>query len=855
MNFEIGAKYIRADFHLHTKSDKEFIYTGEENDFVKKYVQKLKDEKIQLAVITNHNKFDFQQYKAIRKKAQKENICVLPGVELNVNEGQNGIHILIIFNTENWLAGGQDNINKFLIKTEPANNHDFAYNNGRSKHNFPETINLLEEYGNDFFIVLAHIDQKNGFFYETGSRKIDFIKNIPFQKYVIALQKVRTSNSNAIEQTFEQIPAIIEASDPKNIEQIGKGKKTFLKLSDFNFEAVKFALQYHENRVFKEIPKHKSAYIKSVEYIGGKLDGKKIYLNPSMNNLIGIRGSGKSSVLETIRYALDIELAENTQDNDYKNNLVDTVLQSGGKIILELTDRAGEIYTVEKTLNEREQISKGGTFIPSLRIESIVKQALYFGQKDLSSIGDKDSIKDFISRLVGKIIVKEQENSNEIAYKIQNEIALLEKIEKDLQKKENIEAKIAEFELKIKNFKKHGIDKKLEKETIFNKDERRIEHIEKTIREKIDLFINFINENKDFESIKNYKSTENQDLLNEIYSEIAEIEKIFTEFETNLQKFEDLYKNIQNIKKTFTNKKEDLLEEFSIIKRNLALPSNIKADDYQKYKSSLENYKLQLVEINKKEIQKHNIKSSINQLLKDLKGSWETEFSLVKSKISKINTYQKNIKITPIFKGDKEHFVTFIQDIVRGSGLRTQKIVQLSNEYNDLIDLYFDLNNGKKDFDWFEEQLYENLSDFLTYRIEDTFEIEYNGKPLKNHSLGQRASALIVFLLSLQENDIIIIDQPEDDLDSQTIYKEVITLLKNIKQSSQFIFATHNPNIPVLGDCEQILTCRYDNVNEKINIEARGIDNKSTQQNIINIMEGGQTAFDERKNKYTQWKS
>ncbi len=162
MDFITGAEWIRADFHLHTKSDTQFDYQDAENDFVQKYVQKLKDEKIQLAAITNHNKFDIEQYKAIRKKARKENIYVLPGIELNINEGQNGIHSLIIFNPDIWLANGQDNINKFLTKTEPAISNNFTHNNGRSKDNFLDTIELLETYGeNSFFIILAHIDQKN----------------------------------------------------------------------------------------------------------------------------------------------------------------------------------------------------------------------------------------------------------------------------------------------------------------------------------------------------------------------------------------------------------------------------------------------------------------------------------------------------------------------------------------------------------------------------------------------------------------------------------------------------------------------------------------------------------------------
>ena len=56
--FDHGITYVRADFHLHTRKDKEFKYNGQENDFVKDYVAALEQAEIRVGVITNHNKFD-----------------------------------------------------------------------------------------------------------------------------------------------------------------------------------------------------------------------------------------------------------------------------------------------------------------------------------------------------------------------------------------------------------------------------------------------------------------------------------------------------------------------------------------------------------------------------------------------------------------------------------------------------------------------------------------------------------------------------------------------------------------------------------------------------------------------------
>jgi len=97
----------------------------------------------------------------------------------------------------------------------------------------------------------------------------------------------------------------------------------------------------------------------------------------------------------------------------------------------------------------------------------------------------------------------------------------------------------------------------------------------------------------------------------------------------------------------------------------------------------------------------------------------------------------------------------------------------------------------------------------------------------------------------------LIIDQPEDDLDNQTIYEDVIKAIKFLKGNMQFIFATHNANIPVLGDSEKILSCKYSE--SKIEVHDGTIDNYETQKQIVTIMEGGEEAFNRRKNIYELW--
>ena len=111
--FPNGSQWVRVDFHLHTDADKEFSADGVES-YHSTYIDKLVEAAVKVGLITNHNKFDITEFKTLRKKAKREGVFLLPGVELSVKDGSNGIHTLIAFSDE-WIASGQDYIKQFLF--------------------------------------------------------------------------------------------------------------------------------------------------------------------------------------------------------------------------------------------------------------------------------------------------------------------------------------------------------------------------------------------------------------------------------------------------------------------------------------------------------------------------------------------------------------------------------------------------------------------------------------------------------------------------------------------------------------------------------------------------------------------
>lgn len=122
-------------------------------------------------------------------------------------------------------------------------------------------------------------------------------------------------------------------------------------------------------------------------------------------------------------------------------------------------------------------------------------------------------------------------------------------------------------------------------------------------------------------------------------------------------------------------------------------------------------------------------------------------------------------------------------------------------------------------------------------------------RPLHELSPGQRCSAVLPILL-LNGNSPIIIDQPEDNLDNRLIRQVIVNVLGSIKLRRQVIVATHNPNIPVLGDAEQTIVLAA--IDEKQSqVKAQGnLDEKPIIDSITEIMEGGREAFQYRHTIY-----
>jgi predicted ATPase len=872
--FRSGATWRRADFHLHTKADKEFKYSDSEDYYFSNYVDGLEKSQIRLGVIANHNKFDASEFKSLRNTAKKKHICLLPGVELSVNDGSNGVHTLVVFNDQ-WLENGNDYISPFITTMFPGKaESEYQNENGRSDKNILQAVEELEKTGRDYFLIFAHVEQRSGLWSEMGGGKLGDFKDKRYETVrsrTLGFQKVRTHDkSDKVCRTKvkdwlgDWYPAEVEGSDCKSIADIGNGKSNYLKLGAFSFDAVKFALVDKDSRVATTPVLHGHSRIQNIRFTGGTLAGQELHFSPELNTMIGIRGSGKSSVLEVIRYVLEIPFGDKSGDKKYKEGLVKYTMGSGGKVEMDVVDRHGKNYTISKVFGEDTNVEDSEKLLQGVAIrESILRKPIYFGQKDLSSTGEGFE-KDLVNKLLGskrdEVLQKVSAQKVKVIDAVRN---LTSGLGLDDQiKEQNDLKKDADHQLKF--YADHKVEEKLQKRLDFDTD---VKQIDETI-EAIDRFSQDVSSiSTDHELVlsskKDYVSKHNAALFDKLkgiletkYLSLISQLKIWEQDNPIVQQqLKDLQTEMQAIRK-------GMVDEFAEIERKLSEElkesgnSNISSEEFLALKTKRSKAVTRIGELEKQQNEFSGHQETLLKEVKALNDLWHEEFLLIKSELEKIEKEASSITIDSQYKGDKSDFVDTMKEYCKGSGIREATLQGVASQYSDFASIFKDLEDAKKSFgsnpQLFTDRFLGNLESALTYQVPNKFVIQYRGKELQHHSLGQRASALILFVLSLKENDVIIIDQPEDDLDNQTIYEDVIKLIRVMKPDVQFIFATHNPNIPVLGDAELVHACSF--MDEKVAVQSGSVDAQNTQKTIVNIMEGGQEAFNRRKEIYKIWK-
>jgi hypothetical protein len=148
----------------------------------------------------------------------------------------------------------------------------------------------------------------------------------------------------------------------------------------------------------------------------------------------------------------------------------------------------------------------------------------------------------------------------------------------------------------------------------------------------------------------------------------------------------------------------------------------------------------------------------------------------------------------------------------------------------------------------------QSLYDFvfsLNY-LKPRYTLRMGDKELSQLSPGERGTLLLLFYLLIDKDDgPLIIDQPDENLDNQTIWDLLVPCIREAKKRRQLFLVTHNPNIAVVGDAEQIIRASIDRKEgNRITYTSGPLEDFEINEMTVNVLEGTMPAFDNRSSKY-----
>jgi len=539
------------------------------------------------------------------------------------------------------------------------------------------------------------------------------------------------------------------------------------------------------------------------------------------------------------------------------------MLSPAGKVVVEAVDEFGREVRVERERTGQPSVYLDGQY-RDVSPGSVLKDILYFGQKDLSARSESFD-ESFLDKLLAdRLDPKPQEEATLIegvrqaAKQLKETLEATEKIAA-LQKEKN------ELDAQLQIFTDKGVDKKLADMTLFDGDRQAIVSWQLTLKELGTNLSEAADWDEADEAFPVLKSKRTDSIAADLTAAKAKSDQAKESAQAALQSLRETYTAVGEALQKLAPVQEEMKQEVAELQKTLNEP-HLDLELFRKKKSRHE----QLVKLLAAGVQRAKTEQTSRDLLgatvNKLHDFWRERFTERQVEVRRLeNELPQEIRLKTDFKAKRRAFGEFLRSKFKGSGLQAVSYETLEEAFMDGRELYQSraelATKGLSENAAVKVQatLLEHLADFLTFRTPDETAVLYQQnqqeppKPLGEYSLGQRATVILHILMHLQRYPVILIDQPEDDLDNETLYSHFIRQLLNRKELTQFIFATHNPNIPVLGDAEQAIVCRKEG--EKFSFDHGSIDDKEIQQRIVTVMEGGEDAFRRRKEIYQLWKS
>lgn len=928
-----GAHFYNCDFQVHSPRDRQWqgnrpTSAEEKKEYAREFVATCRSKGIGAVAITDHHDMGFVSLIRDAAKSEKDaagntlpehlRLVLIPGMELTL-----GIpcQALLIFDADLPIDLFPLAFNAMAI-TPALDTEDRTAETRRLEEitSFRQLSDLLDrhEYLRGRYIILPNVSE-GGTSTLLRSGHAGHYKDMPcVGGYVDGEINQHGDGNRGIvngknaEYGNKKI-AVFQTSDARSRDFSSLGRpSTWIKWATPTAEAIRQACLAQESRIIHTQPFIPPIQITSIQVSNSKFLGPVVIeLNPQYNAIIGGRGTGKSTILEYLRWGLSDEPPSDYSDEenfDYRSkrrSLIEKTLVSLGGTV-QISFLLNQVpHTVRRNSATGEILLKiaDGNYMPCK--ESDIRSLLpiqSYSQKQLSQVGIK---LEELNRFVKQGIKSDLDTLNKTLSTTITEIR--SSFSRVLHKREIVkrltdnQTELRSLEEQVRKLRTNlrGLDE-VDQATIslqssYEEADDFVNRLTSALKQAQSELLALTIPKPDLALLPatSFPQLPDRQLVANVATSIAKILQSSQEHLTALQcefsRLDDPNDPATFAAATWQNAKDDYQKKYEIAKTKSSAQQTtldqltVLENRLKAVRSEISTLTGELENIGQPETQYSELRKNWEQLHRERAQKLESQCQLLTTLSDGL------IKATLVKCADFDNASSKLKTIISGTNIRTAKvesafehIVSSSDPINEWSALLAELEQlalvstdggqaspipptpvlNKIGFSQSDTQkissklTIDSWLDLSLVVLDDQPKFEYRAReadyiPFADASAGQQATALLWALLS-QQGPPLVIDQPEDDLDNQVISKVVEHIWK-AKPKRQLIFSSHNANLVVNGDAELVICCDYRIAGDQSTgfVKTQGaIDVTDVRDEITKVMEGGKEAFKLRKDKY-----
>lgn len=861
-----GAQWIRAALQVNP-----FSYEGRnapKNHFPDEgaYNASLLDEcdklGIKLIAITDHWRVDSAA--GLMEAAESRGVVALPGFEANSSEG---IHVLVLFEADTPFA----TINAAIGRCDA----DPGCDNGTVGASYATIMERMTAAG--ALPIPAHTNTSPAGLLTTRSGQPLAAMIQHENLHAIGISpgvEVAKDQQAVVDGTgiFERLHplAVIHADDVMGPRQLRTpGASSWFKVSARSLESLKLAVRTPQTRVSLDDPVAKPRpNIKNVAWVGGYLDGISIPVSADLTSLIGGRGAGKSTVIESIRYALDIKPISKQMAKEHLS-MVEHVLSAGTIVRVEVESVAPTIqrFIIEREVPHPPVVLNAAGQRTKQAPADVIGPVEVFGQHELAELSsDSGSMAALIRRFDGTngedpelatLRVTLRQNREDLKRAEDTRSAL----EAELERADRLQEQVNHYEKTDVPAKLAGQQRLSEDEAIFTEGSTRVA----AARTRHDSYQRSTAVTDLSAALDNITGAPQAARLERVSAAIATLHSALTDLSAQATAaFETAQKEIDSAQDEWRDATVEEKAGYGEVLRELT-EKGLEPAKFVSTKAELATLKASAPRLTAQEGEITKLLKRREDLLGELRTIDTRATEHLHAAVRAANDATSGVVVVrPSPASARDHIIGVIKQ--RVSGARTQITAAVQDPTFSPRALADAIRGGTGALAKLEikgaqaanlatagealarelEELSVGLAVEVLLKVDDVTGL----RTMDQLSKGQRATALLLLLLGASDAPLII-DQPEDDLDNSFVYKGIVQNLRALKGKRQVIASTHNANVPVLGDAELIIVLESNGAHGRPADNGVGsLDDRTIRSLAENILEGGPAAFNARQHLY-----